>query len=68
MAFHSLSDFFSMGGHGVYVWTAYGITLTLLLLYIVGLMRQQTRIKHHIKRMAERDAAATASQSFEVDQ
>jgi len=28
MSFASLSEFFRMGTHGVYVWTAYGLTLT----------------------------------------
>ncbi|MFI8479381.1 heme exporter protein CcmD [Pseudomonas sp. NPDC078700] len=30
MSFASLSDFIAMGGHGAYVWSAYGITLAVL--------------------------------------
>ncbi|WP_339513005.1 heme exporter protein CcmD [Pseudomonas sp. RL_15y_Pfl2_60] len=30
MSFASLSDFIAMGGHGAYVWAAYGITLGVL--------------------------------------
>ena len=26
-----MSEFFAMGGHGPYVWTAYGITLAILI-------------------------------------
>lgn len=28
----NLSEFITMGGHGVYVWSAYGITATVLIL------------------------------------
>ena len=31
MSFASLSEFFRMGTHGVYVWTAYGLTLAALI-------------------------------------
>ncbi len=30
MMFHSLSEFFAMGGHGFYVWLAYGATVLVL--------------------------------------
>ena len=30
-----LSEFFAMGGHGVYVWSAYAITLAILALNVV---------------------------------
>ncbi len=32
MQFDSLAEFFAMGGHGLYVWLAYGATVALLLL------------------------------------
>ena len=32
MSFESMMDFLSMGGHGLYVWTAYGITLVVFVL------------------------------------
>lgn len=28
---HSLSDFFAMDGHGLYIWGAYGVTLVCML-------------------------------------
>lgn len=34
MSFASLSDFIAMGGHGAYVWSAYGITFAVLALNI----------------------------------
>ena len=30
MKFESLSDFFHMDGHGVYIWVAYGLTMVVL--------------------------------------
>ena len=30
MRFESLSAFFHMGGHGVYIWVAYGLTMVVL--------------------------------------
>jgi len=30
MTMESISSFFSMGGHGLFIWSAYGITLIVL--------------------------------------
>jgi heme exporter protein D len=40
--FSNLSDFFSMGGYAQYVWSAYGIGLSVLLLNI-GISRKNRR-------------------------
>jgi len=32
--FSSFADFIAMGNHGVYVWTAYGISLVVLILNV----------------------------------
>ncbi len=34
MNFSSFADFIAMGNHGVYVWTAYGISLVVLILNV----------------------------------
>ncbi len=31
MSFNSFSDFLAMGGHGLYVWSAYGVTVVVFL-------------------------------------
>ena len=36
MSFASFSDFLSMCHHGLYVWTAYGISLAVLALNVVA--------------------------------
>ncbi|ARS49480.1 heme exporter protein CcmD [Ectopseudomonas hydrolytica] len=35
MSFSSFADFLAMGTHGVYVWSAYGISLAILALNVV---------------------------------
>ncbi|GGO85076.1 heme exporter protein D [Marinobacterium nitratireducens] len=35
MKFDSLADFLAMGGHGLYVWLAYGIALVILVLNVL---------------------------------
>ena len=35
MSFSSFADFLAMGNHGVYVWSAYGISLAVLALNVV---------------------------------
>ena len=43
MSFASLSEFFRMGTHGVYVWTAYGLTLAALVTIHIYVGRRQRR-------------------------
>ena len=46
MSFASLSDFFRMGTHGIYVWTAYGLTLAALVAIHFYAARRQRRLRH----------------------
>ncbi len=43
MQFDSVAEFLAMGGHGFYVWLAYGSTLAVLLSYrlVLGTMRRR---------------------------
>lgn len=50
MYFDSFSEFLSMGGHGLYVWLAYGLSIALLVINVVlpimhkrRLVKEQTR-------------------------
>ena len=63
MQWHSLSEFFSMGGRGGFVWGAYG-TMALLMLAEVLLARARHRAARRAiaERMAD-DAAALAAHS-----
>ncbi|WP_369601772.1 heme exporter protein CcmD [Hahella sp. SMD15-11] len=54
MAFESLSQFFAMGGHGLYVWLSYGVGLVVLIINwkLPGLRRRQVvrEISQRIRR------------------
>ena len=64
MFFDSFSDFIAMGGHGLYVWLAYGIALVVVSFNVLSpiLLKQkfmadyQRRLKRE-KRLAERQSA-----------
>ncbi|GEN23460.1 heme exporter protein CcmD [Halomonas cupida] len=58
MAFDSFSDWLAMGRHGVYVWTAWGVSLGLLALCVL-LVRSEIRTVRRDLRRRIRRAAAT---------
>ena len=43
MAFNSVAEFFAMGGHAPYIWTAYGVTLVLILYILAAPVLRQRR-------------------------
>ena len=53
--FDSLADFLAMGGHGLYVWLAYGTTLAVLVIYWLGLRFRHKRL---LKTLAWRASVA----------
>ena len=50
----SLNEFFHMGGYAFYVWTSYGLALIVLLLNVIGPLRQRKKLLHDIARTARR--------------
>ena len=50
-----MNDLFAMGGHGAYVWSAYGITLAVLILNV-----WLARAKHRSALQRARELAAQA--------
>jgi len=57
MMFESLSAFLSMGGHGPFVWSAYGIALIVFGYNIVAPIRQRKQMLREIRQRMDRDAA-----------
>ena len=55
MAFASLSDFFAMGGHALYVWTAYGLGAAVILFNIVSPLQFKKRLITDQKRRERRE-------------
>ena len=52
MNFNSFAEFLAMGNHGVYVWSAYGISLAILLLNVVlPLLTRQRYFKNEARRL-----------------
>lgn len=69
MFFDSFSDFLAMGGHGFYVWLAYGIAAVIFIFNVVSpLMRkkqfiaQQKRRLKREQRLAERQEMADSGE------
>ena len=62
--FESINDFIQMGGHGYYVWSAYLISLSVLIWLVVSpLQRKRKFIKEMIRQqrreMVRQDASNT---------
>ena len=43
MNWHSSGEFLAMGGYGVYVWGAYGVTAVLMLAEVVSAIQRRRR-------------------------
>lgn len=51
-AFNSLADFLAMGGHGLYVWTAYAIGVAVIGFNILSPLRLRRKlITEHQRRL-----------------
>ena len=48
----SLSEFFSMGGYGFYVWGSYGVTAVLLLIEVMALVRRRRTLLRRLGRIS----------------
>lgn len=50
MAFETFSEFLAMGKHGLYVWTAYGISLILIVSLAIHTLKQNIQIRAKLRR------------------
>ena len=57
MSFNTFSEFVQMGGHGFFVWTAYGITLVVLSYNIINPMVMNRRFVKSQKQNLRREQA-----------
>ena len=55
MAFHSFSDFLAMGRHGAFVWSAYGISLIVIVANIIAPIQRKRALINDIKRKIKRE-------------
>ncbi|WP_028302141.1 heme exporter protein CcmD [Oceanospirillum beijerinckii] len=52
MHFDSFADFINMGGHGLYVWLAYGLTATLLVInFVLPVMHKRQLQKEQARKL-----------------
>lgn len=56
MAFDSFADFLAMGRHGPYVWSAYGLTLAIVLWNILQPWRQRRRLLREQAALLRRES------------
>jgi len=61
MYFESFEAFVQMGKHGVYVWSAYGISAALIGLNIGWALRSQKSAREEVARLIRRDVLASAA-------
>ena len=50
-----MSEFLYMGGHGGYIWSAFGITVVVLILSLVLPLIENKKIRKRIKHMLEQE-------------
>ncbi|KAF1053991.1 MAG: hypothetical protein GAK43_01122 [Stenotrophomonas maltophilia] len=56
MSFESFADFLAMGHHGPYVWSAYGISLAVLLINVAMPLLARKRYLQEEARRLRREA------------
>jgi len=57
MEWASWSDFWDMGGYGIYVWGSYAVTFALVLMEIILLRRSASDTRRRLKRMRQWEEA-----------
>ena len=62
MSFSSVSEFVAMGGHGLYVWSAYALTLLVILFNLIRPMQLRQRfIKEQSRYIRREETHASGS-------
>ena len=56
------SEFFNMGGYAFEVWTSWGLTLAVLLAFVILPKRRNAKIRRNIKRQIERESRVDNTQ------
>lgn len=63
MSFESLGDFLAMGGHGLYVWLSYGLTLAVVFVNVFAPISGRRRYLREQADAARRSQAAEGAQT-----
>ena len=46
-----MSEFFHMGGYAAYVWSAYGLSVVVLVLNVIAARKRSLSVKRKIKKL-----------------
>ncbi len=46
-----MSEWFAMGGHGLYIWGSYGVTALFMLVEVILVMRHRRSLMQRLGRM-----------------
>ncbi|AQU83376.1 MAG: heme exporter protein CcmD [Halomonas sp.] len=60
MVFSSVNEFLAMGGHGPYVWSAWGVTALLFLVIVWHARLERRQLLRGLKRRARRENQAAS--------
>ncbi len=66
MQFDSLASALAMGGYGLYVWLAFGVSLLCLLGLALYTRRQRAQLLNNIAKEAQRRARIQASKEEKI--
>ena len=58
MSFESFAEFLAMGGHGLYVWLAYGSTVTVVLANVLSVRLARKRFLREAQALVRRNETA----------
>ena len=58
-----MNEFLHMGGYAAYVWSAYGISLVVLILNILLPIRREQELLRNLKKKLQREASKHESET-----
>ena len=47
-----MSEFFAMGGHGLYVWGSFGVTALFMIIEVIAVRRGNQQVLRRLARLA----------------
>ncbi len=65
--FDSLQDFLQMSGHGPYVWSAYVISIAVMLWLVISPLRRRRQLLADVLRQQRREALRQHQEESEDD-
>ncbi len=57
-----MSDFFSMGGHGFYIWASYGMTALFMIVEVLVVVLSNRAVRQRLTRMVRAEARTSHRQ------